>query len=67
MTLIVSKTLSESFHRRLAYLTGGEIITVQEYAKRNKLPLNNLLNKAQRQTIPAFRERKKWKIGIKRI
>jgi Fic family protein len=64
MVKLVSRALSESFYRRLAYLNASEIVTIQEYSKREKLPLNNLLNKSQRQTIPAFRERKKWKIGV---
>ncbi|MDD3480703.1 MAG: Fic family protein [Patescibacteria group bacterium] len=55
--------LLESFHKRITYLKGQKIITLADYAKRNKEPLNALSNRAKRQTIPAFREKGIWKIG----
>ena len=36
----------------------------KQYAKQNKLSHPNLINKAKRQTIEAFLEKGKWKIGI---
>ncbi|NGX49424.1 MAG: hypothetical protein K940chlam5_01022 [Candidatus Anoxychlamydiales bacterium] len=64
MEEIVGKSLTNSYHKRLAYLEGGEIMTLVEYAKRKKLSYPNLINKAKRQTIEAFLEKGKWKIAI---
>lgn len=62
---IVGKALTNSYHKRLAYLEGSEIITLAEYGKRNKISHSNLINKAHRQTIEAFLEKGVWKIGFK--
>lgn len=64
MEEIVEKALSNSYHKRLAYLENKKIITLNEYAKQNKLSHSNLINKAHRQTIEAFIEKGIWKIGI---
>lgn len=63
MERIVGKALTNSYHKRLAYLEGREIITLGEYARLHQLSHSNLLNKAERQTIEAFREKGEWKIG----
>ena len=63
MEEIVGKAITNSYHKRLAYLNGMEIITLNEYAKRNNLSHSNLINKAKRQTIEAFLEKGVWKIG----
>jgi Fic family protein len=63
MEKIVDKALTNSYHKRLAYLEGKEIITLNEYSKRNNLSHPNLINKAKRQTIEAFLEKGVWKIG----
>ncbi len=63
MQELVGRALTNSYHKRLAYLEGKEIISLSEYAKRNQTSHSNLLNKAQRQTIEAFLEKGKWKIG----
>jgi len=65
MEEIVGKALTNSYHKRLAYLEGGHIITLAEYAKKNKMSHSNLINKANRQTIEAFIEKGIWKIGIR--
>ncbi len=65
MEEIVGKALTTSYHRRLAYLEGASIMTLAEYAKKNKLSHSNLINKAKRQTIDAFLEKGVWKIGVK--
>lgn len=67
MEEIVGKSLTNSYHKRLAYLEGAEIITLAEYGKRNKLSHSNLINKANRQTIEAFLEKGVWKIATPRI
>ena len=64
MEEIVGKALTNSYHRRLAYLEGAHIMTLAEYAKKNKLSHSNLINKANRQTIEAFLEKGVWKIGV---
>ena len=64
MEKIVARALTNSYHKRLAYLEGKKIITLADYAKENKDSHQNLLNKANRQTIPAFLEKGVWKIGI---
>lgn len=64
MEEIVGKALTNSYHKRLAYLNGKKIVTLAEYAKKNKLSHSNLINKANRQTIEAFLEKNIWKIGV---
>lgn len=64
MEEIVGKALTNSYHKRLAYLEGKKIITLAEYAKEKKLSHSNLINKAARQTIEAFLEKNIWKIGV---
>jgi Fic family protein len=64
MEELVGRALTNSYHKRLAYLEGKQIITLSEYAKKNRLSHSNLLNKAKRQTIEAFLEKGKWKIGV---
>ena len=61
---MVGLALTNSYHKRLAYLEGKKIVTLAEYAKTAKTTHSNLLNKANRQTIEAFLEKNKWKIGV---
>jgi len=60
---IVGRALTNSYHKRLAYLESKKILTLSEYAKKHKQSYSNLLNKANRQTIEAFHEKGSWKIG----
>lgn len=64
MTHIILNCLTESFHKRIAYLEGKKIIKLSQYSKMGSDSINTLLNKAKRQTIPAFREKGVWKIGV---
>ena len=64
MEEIVGKALTNSYHKRLAYLEQKEIIPLADYAKRSGISHSNLLNKAKRQTIEVFLEKGKWKIGV---
>jgi Fic family protein len=64
MERIIYLALSEGLHKRIAYMEGREIITLVEYAKRNNLTSAGVINAGRRQTIPAFREKGVWKIGI---
>lgn len=61
----LSLALIESLHKRLAYLQGKEIIRLSDYAKQRGLSPNATINSAKRQTIPSFREKGVWKIGVK--
>ena len=63
MEQIIYRALVNSYHKRLAYLKGFNIITLNAYTKSHKLSHPNLINKAKRQTIPAFMEKGVWMIG----
>ena len=63
MEEIVFCALTNSYHKRLAYLEGRAVVTLNTYAKMHNLSHPNLINKAKRQTIEAFLEQGVWKIG----
>lgn len=65
MEKIITLALMESLHKRLAYLNGEVIIPLSDYARQQEKPVPAILNAALRQTIPAFREKGVWKIGLK--
>ncbi len=65
MEKVLSLALLESLHKRITYLKGENIVRLTDYAENKKLSSKILLNKAKRQTIPAFREKGVWKIGSK--
>lgn len=62
---VLTLALLESLHKRISYLEGKTIITLSEYSQKNNLSLRSVLNCAKRQSIPAFREKGVWKIGVK--
>jgi len=64
MEEIVGKALTNSYHKRLAYLESKEVVSLKEYSKRQKISLSNAINKAHRQTIEAFLEKGIWKVGV---
>lgn len=63
MEEIVGKALTNSYHKRLAYLEGKTIVPLVEFARSQGVSHSNLINKAHRQTIEAFLEKGIWKIG----
>jgi len=63
MEKIITLALTESLHKRIAYLYGDEITPLADFAKVHKKSIHALLNAARRQTVPAFREKGVWKIG----
>lgn len=63
MEKIITRALTESLHKRIAYLQGDTIIPLADFAKTNNKSIHALLNAARRQTVPAFREKGVWKIG----
>lgn len=64
MERIFALLLLESLHKRVTYLRGETIVTLADYAKQKTLSVHSLINAARRQTIPAFREKGVWKIGV---
>ncbi|MCX6820107.1 MAG: Fic family protein [Candidatus Adlerbacteria bacterium] len=64
MEKVIHLALLEGLHKRIAYLESATIVTLSAYAKKHSLPLANLINSGRRQTIPAFREKGIWKIGV---
>ncbi|MFA6097896.1 MAG: Fic family protein [Candidatus Paceibacterota bacterium] len=63
MEKVIDLALTESLHKRIAYLRGENIVTLSDFAKKSNRSINTLINAAKRQTIPAFREKGVWKIG----
>lgn len=55
--------LMESLNKRIQLLTAKKIIPLSEWTKANNKNLVSYLNKAKRQTIPAFRKEWKWMIS----
>ena len=64
MEEMVGRALCSAYHKRLAYLKSQTIVSLADYARQSGESHPNLINKAKRQTIPAFWERGRWKIGI---
>ena len=54
--------LSESFHKRIAYMQGEETIKISDYVKIHNLNGSSFAHAAKRQSIPAFREKGVWVI-----
>jgi len=63
MEKVFTLALTESLHKRIAYLKGEQIIPLAEYTKQQSVSAPALLNAARRQNIPAFREKGVWKIS----
>ena len=63
MEKIITLSLMESLHKRVAYLKGEKIISLADYARSTGKSLNALINLARRQTLAAFREKGVWKIS----
>lgn len=61
---IVGRLLKESFHKRLTYLRGDEVVSLADLARKHpsRSP-QSIANAAKRQFLPAFRERGHWKVG----
>ena len=64
MESVLALALMESLHKRITYLQGKTIIPLSEYIRRKQIKAPAVFNAARRQTIPAFREKGMWKIGI---
>lgn len=64
MEKVLTLALTESLHKRIAYLRSVTIIRLSDYAKKEKISAPSLINAARRQNIPAFREKGVWKIPV---
>ncbi len=62
MEKIFALAVLESLHRRIAYLSGEEILALSVWVKNHHKGAPAVFNAAKRQSIPAFRERGIWKI-----
>lgn len=65
MERVLALALTESLHKKIAYLKGDKIIQLVKHAKKMGKSTQSVLNAALRQTTPAFRERGVWKIGLR--
>jgi Fic family protein len=63
MGKILALALMETLHKRITYLKSENVITLSDYISAHKISAPAFTNAARRQTIPAFREKGKWKIG----
>lgn len=61
---LMTVALLESLHKCTAYLRGLGLVDLATYAKSHDGSVGTLRNAAKRQTIPAFREKGTWRIGI---
>lgn len=63
---LIAVLLKESLHKRITYLRGDDIVLLSkigtEYAHHSPQSLATL---AKKQSLPAFRERGRWKVGRK--
>ena len=64
MEKLLSLSLMEGLNKRIVYLKGKKIIKLTEYSGKIGKTAPSVLNAAKRQTIPAFREKGVWKIGV---
>lgn len=55
--------LLESLHKYITIINGTKLSTVSDWAKAHSISPTSALNKAKRQTIPAFRRRGQWTIA----
>lgn len=64
-TELFALLLIESLNKRVSILKGDRLIPLSVWAKDKNVKNTIALNKAKRQTIPAFRLREKWMISEK--
>jgi Fic family protein len=62
-TELFTLLLLEAINKRVAIIKSKKIIPLAQWARKNKIAGNSAINKANRQTIPAFRSSGIWKIA----
>jgi Fic family protein len=61
---ILALLLKESLHKRIAYLEGDDITFLSDLGKEHPEHTAQVIsNAAKKQSLPAFRERGRWKVG----
>ncbi len=55
--------LLEALNKYITIMNGVKTVTLVDWAKKNKVSSAAILNKAKRQTVPAFRQRGQWMIA----
>lgn len=64
--LIFALLLKEGLHKRIAYLEGDDIVPISTLHKDHPHHSPQVIaNAAKKQSLPAFRERGRWKVGKK--
>jgi Fic family protein len=65
---IIAILLKESLHKRISYLRGNEIVKLSAIKKKYpKLSAQSVTSSAKKQSLPAFRERGHWKVGVEQF
>ena len=59
----LSLLLLEALNKYITIMNGVKTINLTDWAKKNKVSAASILNKAKRQTVPAFRQRGQWVIA----
>ena len=59
----LSLLLLEALNKYITIMRGEKTIPLTEWAKNHQVSSTSILNKAKRQTIPAFRQRGQWMIA----
>jgi Fic family protein len=63
---VLALLLKESMHKRITYLRGDDIQLLSDMARMtSKHSPQSLTNAAKKQSLPAFREQGRWKVGVK--
>jgi|TARA_Y100000310_G_scaffold222332_1_gene224056 Fic family protein len=61
---IIALLLKESLHKRIAYLESDKIVPISRLSKDHSKHSSQVIsNAAKKQSLPAFRERGRWKVG----
>jgi Fic family protein len=62
-TELFATLLLEALNKYITLMSARKVVPLQDWAEKQNYDLKNALNKAKRQTIPAFRLREKWHIN----
>lgn len=62
-TELFALLLLESLHKRIALTMSPRVVPLVDWARANGMATNSAINRANRQTIPAFRMNERWMIA----
>lgn len=63
MTRLLALLLSEAIHKRTALITRPKIVPLSKWARESNMSAATAINRAKRQTLPAFRIGGRWMIA----